>query len=1302
MKKILSILFILIGVNSFAQLSTIEFVENKGQWNKNIQFKAKIPSGNLYLEENELTYQFYNEQDKVRFDDLHHGSIKNPTPQDYLMNLHAFKVEFLNSNTSNIVGTEASSGYENYFIGNDKTKWASNVKKYHQTAYHNIYNNIDLKFYLRDAFLKYDFVVKKGGNTNDIQFNYKGVDGIVLEKGTIKITTSVNEIIEQKPYAYQIINGKQKEVKCKFKLEGSVVSFDFPKGYNKKYELIIDPVLVFASYSGSMFDNWGYTSTFDEAGHLYGGGVTFGVGYPITTGAYQIDFAGGNVGIYDADITISKFSPDGSSLIYSTYLGGSLGVECPHSLIVNNNNELLILGTTSSPDFPVTATAYDTSFAGGVDYIGAIPNYIGGSDIIVAKLNGSGTVLTGSTYIGGTGNDGLNLSDTLNYNYADEFRGELIIDDNDNIYVASSTLSVDFPNTGGVFQPLLGGLQDGCVFKLSADVTNLIWSSFIGGSNDDAAYSLVLNDLGEVLITGGTTSSDFLTTPSALIPNYQLGESDGWILKIDASASTIIASTFLGTDQYDQSYFIDTDSDNNVYVVGQTEGTYNIEPITVYNDSNSGQFLHKLTPDLATTVFSTTFGTGSGEIDIALSAFLVNECNYIFVSGWGGVTNIFNGGPPFSTTNGLPITANAIQSSTDGSDYYLAMFGEDADTIKYATFFGGTASNDHVDGGTSRFDKRGIVYQAVCASCGGPYNDFPTTTGAYAEATDPTISCNLGVFKLDLSNLTADADVYTTPFYCIGDTVPFQNLSNGGISYLWDFGDGDTSNLFEPIHVYDSAATYNVKLSVLDSISCILVDHDSVEIYIGGPPVATINPINGICRGDSILLNVTGGTSYEWFPKYNILNDSTDSATVWPDVTTIYTVITTDSCGFDTTEVEVVVFQKDISITPDTMICLGENVQLNVGLAISSVWSPSTGLNNANITNPLATPIVNTTYNVSIIDINGCAQDTFMEILVDVNLPDVYNPVNQAVCLGDSVQIYISGNEVNTYTWSPNTTLLTPNDSITWAKPTQTTKYYVIGENGCNTDLDSLEVVVNSAHVNVVPDLVVCQNQDFTIWATGGTDYLWTINGGTYSVDSSFSTSLTVPARYFIEITDANLCKDTASVFVNVLDAPDLEIGPDIETFWGNEVILFPITNGTSYLWSPSIGLSCDTCLSPTVTASEASTYFMTVSNSIGCLSHDTITISYSGIIYIPNSFTPNNDGDNDTFRAYGIGIVDYEISIYDRWGELLFKTENMTNGWDGTYKGKISKTETYIWKVKFTEALGASETRYGTVTLIR
>ncbi len=1298
----LSILLVLLCISSYAQMSALEFIENKGQWNETIQFKAKIPSGNLYLEQNELIYQFYDEQDMARYHDLHHGFLKNPTPADYLMDVHAFRVKFLNAEFPFITGAEATTDYENYFIGNDKSKWASNVKKFKKTSYQNLYPNIDLKFYLKEGFLKYDFVVKKGADVNQIQLDYVGVDGIFLEKGELKISTSVNEIIEQKPYAYQTINGRQKEVKCKFKLEGTTVSFEFPRGYNKNYELIIDPILVFASYSGSTFDNWGYTSTFDESGHLYGGGVTFGVGYPTTTGAYQINYAGGNVGFYDSDITISKFSPDGTSLIYSTYLGGALGVECPHSLIVNSNDELLILGTTSSPDFPVTTTAYDTVFGGGIDYMGAIPRYIGGSDLIVAKLNGAGTILTGSTYVGGSANDGLNLSDSLNYNYADEFRGEVIVDDLNNIYVASSTFSLDFPVTAGAFQTTNGGLQDGCVFKLSSDLTSLTWSSYIGGSLDDAAYSLKLNGLNEVLVTGGTSSLDFPTTGGALLTSFQTGESDGWIVKINPTGGVILASTYLGTTEYDQSYFIDTDSDNNVYVVGQTEGTYPIFPNTVYNDSNSGQFLHKLTPDLSSTVFSTTFGTSSGEVDIALSAFLVNECNYIFVSGWGGLTNTINGGALFSTTIGLPITPNAIQPITDGSDYYLAMFDEDADTLKFATFFGGNGSNDHVDGGTSRFDKRGIVYQAVCASCGTAFDDFPTTPGAYTEATDPAVNCNLGVFKFDLSNLTTEADVYGTPFYCVGDTVYFQNLSNGGSRQVWDFADGDSSNLFEPTHIYNNIGTYNVRLIVLDSISCIVSDTDYVEVYIGGPPTATVNPVNGICRGDSIQLNVAGGTSYEWFPKYNILNDSTDTAMVWPDMTTTYLVITTDSCGFDTSEVTVTVFQKEITITPDTTICLGENVQLNVFGAVSFSWTPNATLINPNSSNPIATPIINTVYSVSVTDVNGCIQDTSMEVLVDMTLPDVFGPVDQVICFGDSVQIYISGTAVNTYSWLPNSTLLNPNDSITWAKPLLTTKYTVIGENSCSLDFDTVEVVVNIPNANISPDITVCNGDFFELWASGGVSYLWNISEAVFSFDSNFTTSVIDPTRFYVEVTDGNSCKDTASVFVDVFDRPDLELGADVQTFWGNEVILNPITDAVTFLWTPTEGLSCNDCKNPTVTATETATFYLTVANSIGCLNYDTITITYDGSIYVPSSFSPNGDGDNDFFRAFGKDIVEFEMSIYDRWGELLFYTENMTNSWDGTYKSELVKTEAYVWEIKYKEVLGSVGQIYGTVTLIR
>src|SRR5690606_17649833 len=358
--------------------------------------------------------------------------------------------------------------------------------------------------------------------------------------------------------------------------------------------------------------------------------------------------------------------------------------------------------------------------------------------------------------------------------------------------------------------------------------------------------------------------------------------------------------------------------------------------------------------------FSTCFGTGSGFVDIALSAFLVNECNYILISGWGGAVNN-TALATNSTTNNLPITLNAIQPTTDGSDYYLVMFSENADTILYATYFGGNASFDHVDGGTSRFDKKGIVYQSVCASCFGATSDFPTTPGVWSN-TDNSTNCNLGVFKLDLTRLTADAEVYTTPFYCIGDTVHFQNLSNGGVSYYWDFQDGNTSTDVEPLHVFDSAGTYHVMLVALDSISCNKTDTDYVDVFIGAPPTAVVNPVNGICKGDTVQLNASGGSAYYWSPNYNISDDSISNPLIWPDTTTLYTVIVEDSCGTDTTNILITVYQKNISVSPDTMICLGQQVMITASGGGSYNWQPAASLSNNSIANPVASPNTNTTY----------------------------------------------------------------------------------------------------------------------------------------------------------------------------------------------------------------------------------------------------------------------------------------------------------------------------------------------------
>ncbi len=1052
-------------------MDDIQFIENKGQWEDNIQFKAKLPAGNIYLEENEITYQFYSEADIERLHNMHHQPKQPRRPKDETLRLHAFKTKFLGASTNQLTPTNPTTDYVNYYLGNDPSKWAAEVKKYRVITYQHLYTNINLKFYHQEGYLKYDFVVAPGGNVNDIKVDYSGVDFIGLEKGTLKIKTSVNEIIEQKPYAYQIIKGKQKEVKCNYVLNGNTVSYEFPRDYDHTKELIIDPILVFASYSGSTMDNWGFTSTFDDAGNLYGGGITFGVGYPTTIGAYQTNFVGGD-GNYlsGCDVSITKFSPNGVNLVYSTYLGG-LGNESPHSLVVNNNNELVIMGTTASADFPVTNTAYDTSYGGGLTYTGTVPNYINGSDIFVAKLNPLGTALLGSTYMGGSGNDGLNMGSKLNYNYADEFRGEVVVDASNNIYVASSTQSVDFPTIAGALQGSLSGMQDGCVFKLNDNLTTLVWSSYLGGTSNDAAYSLQFSSLGEIIITGGTESADFPTTLGTVQPTYQNAE-DGWVTKINSSATSILASTFLGTADYDQCYLVQLDSANNVYVVGQTEGTYPIAPATVYNNPNSGQFLHKLDPTLATTLFSTTFGTSSGEVDIALSAFLVNECNHILISGWGGNVNRTNG-VTMSTTSGLPITPGALQPLTDGSDYYLMVLDEDADTLLYSTFFGGNSSADHVDGGTSRFDKRGIVYQAVCSSCGNSNSDFPTTTGAWST-TDLSRNCNLGVFKIDLAALIVDADLYAGPEYCFGDTVHFKNLSSGGVGYYWDFGDGHTALTFEPSHLYENPGTYNVSLVVLDAVTCLNQDTDYVQVIIKDPGVR-VRPDTIVCLGDEIMLWSTGGINHYWNPALNIADPTKDTTT--------------------------------------------------------------------------------------------------------------------AIIMG--------------------------------------------------------------------------------------------------------------PTNFHLDVTNDG-CELELEFFVDTLALPTVNLGEDIMAPWGSVEGLHANSNGVSFLWAPATGLSCNTCPDPLVTADESVTYYIEVQGANGCFNYDTINIFYDGSLYVPNSFTPNGDGTNDIFYAYGKDIVEFELFIFDRWGEKIFYANDMEKGWDGKYKGVLAQTEAYVWKINFIDSFGETGELFGTVTLLR
>jgi gliding motility-associated-like protein len=884
--------------------SSLHFTENKSQWPGEVKYRADIPGGKLFLENNSLTYVFY---DTKKLAQMHtHGQNNNDHDSETgnsKINLHAFKVSFLNSNPNPLIHHDKHVGeLRNYFIGKDQSKWASNVESYSKISYKGLYPYTTLELYEDNNHLKYQYLLNAGGDAGSIRMKYEGADSIYINNGRLFIKTSLNTITEDAPYSYQLINQKKVFVPSEFSLTGNVVSFSFPVGFNKNYDLVIDPKLIFSTYSGSYGDNWGNTATFDNAGNLYSGGSVFEAGFPVTPGAYQASFGGGfnNYGV-GVDVGILKYNSTGNTLLYATYLGG-FSTEIPHSLVVNENNELLIFGSTSSFNFPVTSGAFDQSFNGGYGIYPLGSNeevlYENGSDIFVSKLNSTGSALLASTFIGGSSNDGIiYLYGGLTKNYGDQFRGEIITDKNNNVYIASSTQSADFPIIGG-FQNSHGnaGGHDGVIMKLNAGLSSIIWSSYLGGNGDDAAFSIALDSMNNVFVAGGTLSSDFPTTPGTIKPSV-VGSGDGFVSAIDKSGSFILNSTYLGTIYYDQAYFVQLDAQENVYVFGQSAGTYPVTP-GVYSNPNSGQFIHKLTKNLGSTLFSTVIGNRSGAPNISPTAFLVNECGNIFLAGWGGMVNAISNTYIQGNTNNMSLTSDAFQSATDGSDFYIMALEKNAKSLLYATYIGGNSFvGDHVDGGTSRFDKKGIIYHSVCAGCGGN-SSFPTTPGVWSN-TNNSYNCNNAAFKFDLASLkasfVADTDKGCGPLH-----VTFTNTSLGGKSFTWAFGDGVafiTSGTAPISHTYTNSGIYPVMLVAIDQTTCLGFDtaYETVTVYAIQVPRSPRTYVT--CGGSTAQLDAGANPyyTYLWSPADSLNNSRVYNPVSNAKRTTIYQVIITDT-----------------------------------------------------------------------------------------------------------------------------------------------------------------------------------------------------------------------------------------------------------------------------------------------------------------------------------------------------------------------------------------------------------------------
>lgn len=1120
---------------------SVEFVENKGQWHQNVLFRADVQGAAMFLERNGFTYAMFNPQ---RLNEIHEIEHKEGPAKANASTIrfHAIKVAFLGANALKVTGASPWEGFRNYLIGNDAAKWASRVKGYSRIRYSQLYTGIDLELYGNDGSPEYDFIVSPGSDPRTIQLKYEGAESInISNNGALRIGTSVGIYSEMKPVAYQLINGIKKLVACRFTLKNDVLSFGIV-AYNPSYALIIDPVVVASTYSGSAATTYGHSAAYDDLGNIITGGRCFGAGYPYTAGAYDGTF-GGNV-----DIAISKLTPTASARIYATYIGGT-DAEYVHSMFSMANGDLIIYGSCYSSNYPTTPGCYDNT-------------HNGASDIIISKLDAAGAVLLGSTFVGGAADDGQN---NINYNYGDPFRGEVIADAAGVIYVASFTQSANFPATAGALDVTFNGDQDGVIIKLNANFATLGWATYVGGSNKDAAYGLKLDQSGFGLyIAGATASTNFPAMAGAVNPTFLGGGMDGWVMYLASNGIFALASSYIGTSGYDQAYFLQLDGQNSVYLYGITEGNLPITP-GCFGVPSGNIFIMKFPFNFGSVIYQTCLGAAAST-NFSPTAFLVDNCDKVYISGFGSVA-------------GYAITSNAIPSS---GAFYEAVLNQSATQLVFATYYG--AGGDHVDGGTSRFDSRGIIYQGVCTGS----NTFPTTPGSVAPVKNAGASWDIAVFKIDMQlvDVTAAATANPATSGCAPFTVNFTNSSTSGTTgliYSWDFGDASTlDSTKNPSHTYTVPGNYSACMIAYDSLTCNLRDTICIPITVLSGPVDPFPPDTLLCPGSVISLNaLNAGATYSW-------SNGASTQSINVSTTGLYYVdISFTGCSRrDSINVNTI---SSISIGPDSSVCDTATIVLDPGVSGAAyLWSTAATTQTISVTS-------SGSYWVQV-SASGCQlRDT---MIATVNAIPQFNLGSDTTLCPGNTKILDAGNPGAAYTWSNGTsaqTLTVSGPGIYWVQASNSSCY----------SRDSV-VIDYSLPLSSSTDTSLCLGQTFTIQASGSGTFLWS-NG-------SSGTSLTVSTDgdYWVESND-NGCIQRDTTTVTFAALPVVSFGPDDVLCPGDTIVLNAFNTGASYLWNTGA-----TTAQLTVTA--AGNYI--VQAAVGsCSSGDTISIGTEpALTLIPDS----------------------------------------------------------------------------------
>lgn len=778
----------------------MSFEVNQGQADDAVKFISRGHGYQVFLTETEavLVLQRPNQEGSNK-DSIGEQGIQTATSRD-LPEITTSALKFKMQNVrldSAPTGVGLLPGKSNYLIGNDSQNWHTDIPNYSRVEYRNASSGVMLAYYGTQRALEYDFVVAPGVDPSQVTMTVEGAQEIELDQsGDLILHVDGERVYHRSPISYQTIGGKRREVASRYVLRGgNQIGFEVT-GYDAKQPLVIDPVIDFSTFFGGIGSDEGLAIAVDSTGAAYVTGTTYSNNFN-TFAPLQTINRGGK---YDSFVT--KINPAGSALVYSTYLGGG-GEDVAAGIAVDASGNAVIAGTTNSTDFNVRNPLQATlSFA---------------DDVFVTKVNAAGTDLVFSTYLGGTSSD-LGLA--------------VALDGNGDAYVVGSTASSDF-KTKNPLQPNYRGNTDVFISKVKGDGSQLVYSTYLGGSAYDEAYGVALDGAGNAYVTGTTVSNDF-NIANAFQPN-NAGSGDAFLAKINSAGSQLIYSTYFGGSGVDVAYGVAVDANNNAYLTGHTFSTnFPLQnPLQNSNRGNADAFVARFNFSGSALVYSTYLGGTGGDFGRGIA---IDSGAQAHITG-RTVSTDFN-------------TRNPLQSTNRGNfDAFVAKLNISGSQLVYSTYLGG--ASDDLGFGIA-LDGTGNAYVVGDTRS----TDFNTKT--------PLQAANRGGLDAFVTKINSGGSdlVYSTYLGGSGEDLASSiALDTAGNAYITGYTSSNDYATVGPIQ-----ATSKGGLEVF--VTKIFADASSIAFntYFGGNGSDTANSIAVDTGGNCY---VTGATTSTNFPTRN-------------------------------------------------------------------------------------------------------------------------------------------------------------------------------------------------------------------------------------------------------------------------------------------------------------------------------------------------------------------------------------------------------------------------------------------------